>query len=135
MKREIELIKISNLRHIEDYGRNRAKWLRDKILEEGIWTVPLKIEKNLNLVMDGQHRMEVAKEIGLSVVPCLVYSYEEVKVWSLRKDYEVTAKMIVDRVLNDDIYPYKTAKHAFPDGSETTCEFTLDELKLEETIK
>jgi len=135
MKREIELIKVSNLRHIEDYGRKRAKWLRDKILEEGLWTVPLKIEKNLNLVMDGQHRMEVAKEIGLSVVPCLVYSYEEVEVWSLRKEYEVTSKLIIERVLSDDIYPYKTAKHAFPDGSEITCKFTLDELKVREVMK
>ena len=135
MKREIKLIKTSDLKHIEDYGRKRVAWLRDKILEEGIWTVPLKVEKNLNLVMDGQHRMEVAKDIGLSVVPCLIYSYEEVEVWSLRKNYEVNSKLIVERVLNKDIYPYKTAKHAFPDGSEITCKFTLDELKVREVMK
>ena len=85
--------------------------------------------------MDGQHRMEVAKEIGLSVVPCLVYSYEEVEVWSLRKNYEVNAELIIERVLNNNIYPYKTAKHAFPDGSDLTCEFTLDELKNIEVMQ
>ena len=129
MTREIRLIKTTDLKHIEDFGKKRVKWLREKILEEGVWKVPLKVEIDLNLVMDGQHRMEVAKEIGLSVVPCLVYSYEEVEVWSLRKNYEVNAELIIGRVLNNNIYPYKTAKHAFPDGSDLTCEFTLDELK------
>jgi len=135
MIRKIRLIQTKDLKHIEDYGKKRVKWLKDKILEEGIWKVPLKVEKDLNLVMDGQHRMEVAKEIGLSVVPCLVYSYKEVKVWSLRKSYEVNADLIVERVLNNNIYPYKTAKHAFPDGSDLTCEFTLEELTNIEVMK
>ncbi len=135
MIRKVRLIKTEDLKHIEDYGKKRVKWLRDKILAEGVWKVPLKVEKDLNLVMDGQHRMEVAKEIGLSVVPCLLYSYDEVKVWSLRKNYEVNADLIIERVLNNNIYPYKTAKHAFPEGSELRCEFTLDELKNNEVIK
>jgi len=135
MVRQIRLIKTTDLKHIEDYGKKRVIWLRDKIIEEGVWKVPLKVEKELNLVMDGQHRMEVAKELGLSVVPCLIYSYEEVEVWSLRKNYEVNADLIVERVISNNIYPYKTAKHAFPEGSDLECEFTLDELRNIEVIK
>ena len=129
MEREIVLIKTIELKHIEGFGKKRVKWLKDKIVKEGLWTVPLKIEKNLNLVMDGQHRMEVAKELKLNAVPCLVYCYEEVKVWSLRKNYIVNADSIIKRVLGDNIYPYKTAKHAFPDSSNKRCRFTLEELK------
>ena len=87
MKRNIILVKTEELKHIEGYGKKRVHWLKNKILKEGLWTVPLKIEKNLNLVMDGQHRMEVAKDLGLNAVPCLAYLYDEVKVWSLRKNY------------------------------------------------
>ena len=133
MIREIKLIQTSQLKHIEDYGRKRVAWLKNKILQENLWTVPLKIEKDLHLVMDGQHRMEVAKEIGLLVVPCLIYSYEEVEVWSLRKNYEVNSKLIIQRVLDEDIYPYKTAKHKFPDGSDILCRYKLTELKSDRT--
>ena len=135
MERQIALIRTEELKHIEGFGHKRVIWLKDKILKEGFWTVPLKIEKNLNLVMDGQHRMEVAKELKLNAVPCLVYLYEEVEVWSLRKNYIVNAESIIKRVLSDNIYPYKTAKHAFPDGSNLRCRFTLEELKSIRILK
>lgn len=126
--RSLQLVPIERLRHIEDYGRKRVIWLKEKILSEGVWTVPLKIDDEYGLVMDGQHRMEVAKMLGLTVVPCLLYSYDEVDVWSLRENYEVNAALVIQRALAGDIYPYKTAKHRFPDGADVRCSFTLDEL-------
>lgn len=129
IQREIVLVEVQKLRHIEDYGRKRVIWLKNKIIDEEIWTVPLKIDHENFLVMDGQHRMEVAKELNLKHVPCLLYSYDEVKVWSLRDNHEVTARLVIERALSDNIYPYKTAKHEFPDGSDLMCEFQLDMLK------
>lgn len=127
--RDITLIEVCKLRHIEDYGRKRVAWLKEKIINENNWTVPLKIETNNYLIMDGQHRMEVAKLLNLKYVPCLLYSYEEVDVWSLRESHVVTAKSVIERALAGNIYPYKTAKHAFPDGSDTGCSYTLDQLQ------
>ena len=34
--------------------------------------------------MDGQHRMEAAKIIGLKKVPCILYDYKKVDIYSLR---------------------------------------------------
>ena len=64
-KRKIELVEVKKLLHIEDFGRKRMLWLKDKILTEGVWSVPLKIDNKNSLVMDGQHRMEVAKSLDL----------------------------------------------------------------------
>lgn len=127
--RKINLIYTTELRHIEGFSKKRVVWLKNKILKEGTWTVPLKVDKYHNLVMDGQHRMEVAKELGLKVVPCLVYDYEEVEVWSLRDNHEVTPQLIIDKSISENIYPYKTAKHAFPDGGDMKCSYLLDDLK------
>lgn len=127
--RDITLIEVCKLRHIEDYGRKRVAWLKEKIINENNWTVPLKVETSNYLVMDGQHRMEVAKLLNLKYVPCLLYSYDEVDVWSLRDNHIVTAESVVKRALTENIYPYKTAKHAFPDGSDTSCSYTLDQLQ------
>ena len=37
------------------------------------------------------------------------------------------------RVFEDNIYPYKTAKHAFPDSGDLKCEIPLSQLKKEIT--
>ena len=98
-KRKIELVEVKKLLHIEDFGRKRMLWLKDKILTEGVWSVPLKIDNKNSLVMDGQHRMEGAKSLDLKFVPCIKYSYDEVNVWSLRPNYDVTAQLVVERAL------------------------------------
>mgnify|MGYP006080255717 CR=1 FL=1 len=126
--REIVFIETQRLQHIEGYSKKRALWLQDKILNENAWTVPLKVEDTNFLVMDGQHRMEVAIALELKAVPCLLYSYEEVDVWSLRDQYEVTPRIIKDRVNNKNIFPYKTAKHSFPDSGDLKCNFNLQDL-------
>ena len=127
--RKIALINVSKLKHIEGFSKKRVEWLKDKIVREGIWKVPLKIDSKYSLVMDGQHRMEVAKELNLKFVPCIEYAYDEVEVWSLRKNHIVNSGLIIEKSLNGDIYPYKTAKHSFPDSSETQCNFLLHKLK------
>ena len=129
LSRKIELIEVEKLRHIEGFGKKRIIWLKNKILKEGFWTTPLKISNEHFLVMDGNHRMEAAKILELKYVPCLSYDYDEVEVWSLRKNQIVTRELIIKNSLSGSIYPYKTAKHGFPDGMNITCNYHLDELK------
>ena len=127
--RQIYLVEVNKLRHIERFSQKRVQWLKEKIIREGVWTVPIKIDDQHNLVMDGQHRMEVAKSLGFKVVPCLKYSYQEVEVWSLRNNHEVTSELIIKKALSENIYPYKTAKHGFPDSEDARCEYEIIELK------
>jgi L-serine kinase (ADP) len=125
----VELVDPKKLRHIEGFSKKRAVWLREKILSEGIWTKPLAIDRRHFLVMDGQHRMEVALALGLRHVPCKLFDYDQVEVWSLRPDtHEVTTALIIERALSGDIYPYKTAKHRFPEELDELS-IKLDELR------
>lgn len=125
----IELIDPKRLRHIEGFSKKRALWLRRKIESEGIWTKPLAIDRQHLLVMDGQHRMEVALALQLRHVPCQLFDYEQVEVWSLRPTtHEVTVASIIERSLSGDIYPYKTAKHRFPEEL-AELSIALDELR------
>ena len=128
-QREIVLVEVKKLRHIEGFSQKRVDWLKDKILKEKFWIVPLKVDDEHDLVMDGQHRMEVAKRLKLSVVPCVRYSYDEVDVWSLRKNHEVTRQLIIKKALSGYIYPYKTAKHRFPHSGDVLCRYELSELR------
>ena len=123
----VKLIDPKDLSPIEGYSKKRAKWLKDKILEEKVWTQPLKIDANNMLVLDGHHRCQVALALGLEKVPCQLFSYEEVDLWSLRPTHEVNRELVIKRALAGEIYPYKTVKHRFPDVV-SECSYELSEL-------
>lgn len=115
------------LRHIEGWSVRRVKWLREKILAEGRWTKPLALDDTHNLVLDGQHRLEVALELGLKRIPAVRFAYAEVTVWSLRPKYSFTWEGVVGRVIAGEPYPYKTVKHRFPEALPA-CDVSLEEL-------
>lgn len=125
----IVMIPTERLKHIEGFSPKRVAWLIDKVRAEGVWTKPLALEKDHFLVLDGQHRMETARALGLKHVPAILYDYAQVEVWSLRPSTHVFDwKKVVERALEGDIYPYKTVKHAFP-APVPACAFDLEDLR------
>lgn len=110
---KIELFPVSGLKHIEGFSRKRVVWLREKIMTEGVWTKPLALDLEHGLVLDGQHRMEVARSLGLSKVPAIRFDYAKVPLRSLRDNHRFDWQDVVTRALSGDIYPYKTVKHDF----------------------
>jgi hypothetical protein len=125
----VELVPVSSLRHIEGFSVLRVERLKAKIEKEGIWSKPIALDSDHDLVLDGQHRMEVALALGLTVVPALRFDYAEVEVWSLRPKYTFDWKTVVERVLAGNPYPYKTVKHGFPIPIPT-CKYSLSELRV-----
>jgi hypothetical protein len=123
----IVLVSPQAMRHIEGFSARRVRWLREKIVAEGRWVKPVALEDRHDLVLDGQHRMEVARELGLKRIPAVRFSYSEVEVWSLRPQYTFSWEDVIARALAGDIYPYKTVKHRFPSGLPS-CDFDLEEL-------
>ena len=128
LETKIKLVKTSFLRHVEDYSEKRVKWLREKIVGEGIWNKPICIDGEFGIVMDGQHRMEVAKELGFTVVPALTFNHDDVDFWSLRKSHQVNKEKIMENFESGKIYPYKTVKYGFP-VDVPSCSFNLAELE------
>lgn len=111
---EIELVPVDRLVHIEGHSDKRVEWLMQKMRDEGIWTKPIAVDDAYFLVLDGQHRMEAALRLGLSRVPVVKYTYSSVKLWSLRPQYQFDWRLVTERSLAGDPYPYKTVKHEFP---------------------
>jgi hypothetical protein len=111
---QIRMVPVDRLRPIEGHSRKRVRWLAEKITRENVWTRPLCVEERHLLVLDGMHRLHAARELGLAVVPCALYDYADVEVWSLRDNHVVTRERVVEGAISGNIYPYKTAKHRFP---------------------
>lgn len=129
---EIELISIENLHHIEKFDEKRVGILMEKIKNEGIWKVPLIIERETGMILDGQHRFEVAQILKLKKVPVILVDYNIVCVWSLRKEEKVSQLIVKHRVMvQKDIYPYKTVKHKFNFQIPKNLEIALTDLEKE----
>lgn len=127
---KIEMCPTEKLKHIEGHSKKRVQWLTNKILQEGIWTKPLALDTEHDLVLDGQHRMEVAILLGLKRVPVIRYKYATVPLRTLRPNYQFSHIDVINRALAKEIYPYKTVKHDFA-SPLPSCAFTLEELGYE----
>ena len=124
----IELVEVCDLSHVEGFSQKRVGWLMEKITSEEIWNLPICIDREYGIVMDGQHRMEVAKSLGLSLIPAIKFSHSEVDFWSLRDNHEVSLEKIINNHNSGDIYPYKTVKYGFP-FPIPDCSISLEELR------
>ncbi len=131
---DITLADVRKLKHIEGFDEARVQQLMQKILHEQQWTRPLSVEKNHNLVLDGQHRLQAALRLGLSHVPVQGFNYEDVKVWTLRKEEPVSVPLVIARAARGEHYPYKTVKHKFP-SAVGECAIPLEQLKGKDVRK
>lgn len=109
-----ELINIEDLHPIEDYIQERKLLITQKIANDGYWIKPLIIDNEDFLIMDGHHRFEAAKELGLKRIPAIKVNYEDIPIWSLKASEKVTKQLVREKALSGDIYPNKTVKHSFP---------------------
>ena len=62
----MKLVRIDLLKHIEDFSEKRASNMKEKMVQSGVWEKPICIEKNHFLILDGQHRFEVAKKLDFN---------------------------------------------------------------------
>ena len=51
--------------------------MKDKMVNSGVWEKPISIEINHFLILDGQHRYEVAKILGFDYIPCELFDYND----------------------------------------------------------
>lgn len=111
---EVTLVDINTLKRIEDHDPNRALKLKDKIIKDNSWIFPIIVEANNNLILDGHHRFEVAKQLKLDKIPAILVDYKDIKVWSLRDEIKISKAEIVEKIVKrNEIYPYKTIKHKY----------------------
>ena len=112
---ELRLISLVDLIETEEHDVVESTRLAKKILLEKFWTVPIVIEINTNAIMDGHHRYNAAKTIGLSRIPCIKkdYASNEVTLLSWKQGIKVTAKDVFKKIKNKNKFPIKTTRHIF----------------------
>ena len=112
----IELKPIQFLCSSEETDKQHIDYLSHKIVSDGTWTTPIPCEIHTGIIMDGNHRYQVAKQLKLSLLPCILLSYQDnrVKVNYQNSDKPYDIQKIFDVILyQHKLLPYKTTKHYF----------------------
>ncbi|WIH27829.1 ParB N-terminal domain-containing protein [Photobacterium damselae] len=109
----LELINIDLIKETEEHIPERVEWLTERIQQEGIWRVPVLLERSTYAIMDGHHRFNVAKHIGLKRIPAVLLDYDSpnVLVTSWRPDIEINKDIVIDYINKGKIFPHKTTRH------------------------
>ena len=123
----IDLVNPNDLLDIEEYIPERKDALKEKMLKEGVWTKPIIVDKENNLVLDGHHRFNIAKDMGLTKIPAVIVDYDKIEIWSLKSSEKVNKDLIIKKAKEGNIYPNKTVKHKF-DFKIPSCKYKIEDL-------
>lgn len=109
----LDLIDVSQIVETEDHIPERVEWLLEKINSEKVWRIPIILERNTLAVMDGHHRLNVAKRLGLSRVPAILLNYHDdnIVVTSWRDEVYIDKEVVIEYISRRKKFPYKTTKH------------------------
>jgi L-serine kinase (ADP) len=91
--------------------------VKREIAESGVFKEPIIIDSGSLTVLDGHHRLQSCRELGLKTVPCLLVNYMRnpaIRVVSRRPEFKVSKRIVVAMGLSGKVFPCKTTKHFIP---------------------
>ena len=128
---DIELLEVREIIPSEMVDDNHVRIIIQSIENTRIWTHPIPIDTQTHIVMDGNHRLMAAREIGLKYVPVfsLDYNSQNVKVFhndQTQKLYDINS--LLDIAKTREPLPFKSTKHIFL-PILPTCSIDIKELR------
>lgn len=111
----MRLMNIHELKPHEDVDPINLNLLTMKINQDRYWFIPVLVDKDTGIIMDGHHRYNFAIQTGLSVIPCyqLSYSSDKVRVFDWKSGAPFSNQRIIDKVHSGSVFPPKTTRHEF----------------------
>ncbi len=128
----VVIMAISFFRSSEEVSLADVEQLAKQISAAQRWIAPIPVEKNTGIVMDGNHRLQAAKLLGLTHLPCVLIEYDDprVSVFEWDKEHPYPVDDIFHAVIHSEqVLPYKTTRHVFSPPLPQT-EIGLRELML-----
>jgi len=136
---EIVFIRIEELKEHEEIRPHYLEELKNEILSDGILKMPIAVDRETCIILDGHHRLHALKKIGCNKIPVIMVDYQssEIEVIPWREGEKITKAMIIHTALTGKRMAPKTSKHMIRVGGElkhisileTVINIPLDELK------
>jgi len=113
MSLDMRLVELDTLRHHEEANLDHLRELKKEIELDKILKFAIVVDKNTNIILDGEHRFNALKELGCNKVPVVFVDYNspaiEVQAW--RNGEQVTKKDVIEAGLGGKKLPPTTSKH------------------------
>jgi ParB-like chromosome segregation protein Spo0J len=106
-------VDIDKLKEHEDTDAKHFKELTKEIKSDGILKRPIAIDRNTNVVLDGEHRLRILKEMGYDKIPAVFVDYSSPKIMVLpwRRGEKITKDAVIKAGLTGEKMPPRTSKH------------------------
>lgn len=112
----------------EEIDAHRALELEKRIKASGRWKTPITVHRHAFFVMDGHHRLSIAKKLKLERMPVVLLDYTEVDVCAWRAGEIITPHLIIAMAKSGNKFPYKTTRHIFK-KPQAACDIPLYKLQ------
>ena len=112
-KDEVVFFEIEELKEHEEIRPEYLEALKNEIQSDGILKMPICIDKNTCIILDGHHRLQALKRLGYNKIPCVLVDYqsENIGVIPWRAGETITKETIIDMALSGRKMSSKTSKH------------------------
>ena len=128
INKNIIYLNVKDLKGLEDIDEKRLPVIEENTIVNNKWIEPLIVERNTNIVIDGNHKLALSRNKNLKRVPCILFDYDEIKIWSLREDYKLDKEYVLRYINKGYKFPYKTVKHKLPNITYE-CNIDIERLK------
>ncbi len=127
---EIKIIDIDLLKPHEMIVECHLLKLAEEIKRDGLIKDPIIVDRNTMIILDGHHRFNALKRMGMNFCPvCLVdYKNENIKVGCWRKNENVTKEKVIAAGITGKLLVPKTSKHEIP-GRPVSLMIPLEKLR------
>ncbi|OUV68935.1 MAG: hypothetical protein CBC89_01885 [Euryarchaeota archaeon TMED129] len=115
--RAVILVEHKVLKEHEEIIENNLNIRIKKIKKRGFYK-PIIADNQTNVILDGHHKWNAAKQFGLSKVPTIFVDYfndsgVQVDVWPECGKDSITKEEVIEMGLSKNVFPPKTSKHSF----------------------
>src|SRR3990170_2277406 len=110
-----EILDIRELKPHEELQAPLLAKVMGEIAREGRINVPVLVEREHRVILDGHHRFEALRRLGCRRCPAYVVDYDSEDIglttWPGAVVDRVTKQEVLDRGLRGPLFPAKTTRH------------------------
>lgn len=116
----VQLIPVEVLKPHEQVIQKKVTQLEKMTIRWNAYTKPLLVDGATGTILDGHHRFEIAKRLGLQCLPCVVVDYLEddsiaLMLWPNSDREVITKQDVIDAGMSGDLMSPKTSRHLLSD--------------------
>lgn len=117
---KVELIPLELLLPHEEIIPDKVIQLEKMTIRWNAYVLPLVVDKITGTILDGHHRYNVAKNLDLQCLPCVLVDYLsdesiELDIWPKSGRKSLSKSEVIQAGISGTLLPPKTSRHRLPD--------------------